>query len=102
MKSVEALKTESVAGHHLPNFEELDAKIANAWKNIPAASGFRKKAFIEEQKTQNGNRFYGGRHIAFMIYDYFRATGTGESILDFSDRMDVTLRGENVQGFDSK
>ena len=26
-----------------------------------------------------------GRQIAFMIYDYFRITGTGDSVWDFFD-----------------
>ena len=37
-----------------------------------------------------------------MIYEYFRITGTIESALDFSDLMNVTLRGDGVQGFDTK
>ena len=40
--------------------------------------------------------------IAFMIYDYIRVTGTDESILDFCDLVGVSLRGDNVQGFDTK
>ena len=43
-----------------------------------------------------------GRRSAFMIYDYFRITGTDESIAAFSDLMGVSLQGDNVQGFDSK
>ena len=37
-----------------------------------------------------------------MTYEHFRFTGTNESILDFSDLMNVTLRGDDVQGFDTK
>ena len=37
-----------------------------------------------------------------MIYEHFRVTNTNESILKFSDLMSVTLRGEDVQGFDTK
>ena len=37
-----------------------------------------------------------------MIYEHFRVTGTNESILDFSDLVSVTLRGDDVQGFDTK
>ena len=35
-----------------------------------------------------------------MICEHFRGTGTNESILDFSDLMSVTLRADDVQGFD--
>ena len=34
-----------------------------------------------------------------MIYDYFRATG--QSVLEFSDLMGMSLRGDNVQGFET-
>ena len=58
--------------------------------------------FLGEQKAQNENRFLPGRQIAFMICDSFRITGTGESIWDFSDLMGISLRGDNVQGFETK
>ena len=37
-----------------------------------------------------------------MIYEYFRATGTHETLVDVSDLMGVTLRGNDVLGFDTK
>ena len=57
--------------------------------------------FIEEQKAQHENTFLRGRQIAFVIYDYFRSTGTGDSILDFSDLVGTSLPGDNVQGFET-
>ena len=48
------------------------------------------------------NRFFRERQIEFMIYEHFRVTGTNECILDFSDFTSVTLRGDDVQGFDTK
>ena len=77
---------------HLSDLETLFAKIAHAMKKILAASGFRKKVFIEEQKAQNENGFLRGRQIAYMICDFFRATGTAECVGDLSDLMGVTLR----------
>ena len=91
-KSMKYLRTSrSFLGNYLPNFETLDAKIAN-----------RKKTFIEEQMAQSENRFLRGRQIAFMSFDFFRITSAGESFLDFSDLMGISLRGDNVQGFDTK
>ena len=75
--------SESVLGHHLPNFETRDAKIANALKKMLAASDFRKKVFFEEQKAQNEHRFLRGRQIACMVYDFFSVTGTGDSFGKF-------------------
>ena len=40
--------------------------------------------------------------IAFIICAYFKVSGTGQAILDFTDLMKVTLQGDSVQGFDTK
>ena len=37
-----------------------------------------------------------------MIYGYFQVTGTHKILLDFSDLMGVTLRGDDVLGFDTR
>ena len=37
-----------------------------------------------------------------MIYEYFRVTGTHAFILDFSDLVNATLRGDDIQGFDTR
>ena len=37
-----------------------------------------------------------------MINEYVRVRGTHESIPDFSDLMGVALRGDDVQGFDTR
>ena len=40
---------------------------------------------MEEQKAQQDSRFLKGRHIAFMIWDNFKISGTGEDLLDFNE-----------------
>ena len=52
--------------------------------------------------TQLDHRFLRGRQIAFMIYEYFRLTGTHEAILDFSGLFGLTLRGDDVQESDTR
>ena len=37
-----------------------------------------------------------------MIHEYFRVTGTHESILDFTDLMGATFRGDDALGFDTR
>ena len=37
-----------------------------------------------------------------MIYDYFRVTGTHETILDITDLMGIMLRQDDLQGSDTK
>ena len=74
-KSMEDVRNfESILGNNLPAFETLDPKIANSLKKFLAPNDFRKKVFIEEQRTQRENRFLRGRQIAFIIDDYFRIT----------------------------
>ena len=74
--SLDELKSSrSVIGKDFPNFEMLDAKIASALNKIIQNSQFKKKVSLEEQKAQKDERFLRGRHIAFMICDYFRVTG---------------------------
>ena len=36
------------------------------------------------------------------MYEYFGVTGTHESILDFTDLMGTTFRGDDVLGFDTR
>ena len=37
-----------------------------------------------------------------MIYDYFRVTGAHDTVLDYADLFSVTLRGDDVQKFDTR
>ena len=37
-----------------------------------------------------------------MIYDYFRATGAHDTVLDFADLFFVILRDDNIQEFDTR
>ena len=44
-----------------------------------------KKVSLEEQQAQQADRFLRGRHIAYLIYDYFLVTGINDSVLDYAD-----------------
>ena len=37
-----------------------------------------------------------------MIYDYFRATGAHDTVLDYADLFFVTHRDDNIQEFDTR
>ena len=66
----------SITGRDFPDYDELVLKIAAALKNcFDRHTHFRKKASVEEQRSQNNDRFLRGRQIAFVIYDHFRSTG---------------------------
>ena len=101
--SFEELKSSrSACGKDFPNFEMLDAEIASVLNKIIQNSQFKKKVSLEEQKAPKEDRFLRGRHIAFMIYDYFRVTGAHDTVLDHADSFSITLRNDNVQDFDTR
>ena len=50
-----------------PEFRAVGREIASALHKITQISHFKKKVSMEEQKAQKGDRFLGGRQIAFMI-----------------------------------
>ena len=60
----------------MPNFEVLDARIASALNKIIHNSHFKRRISLEEQKAQKQDRFLRGRQIAYLIYEYFRVTGS--------------------------
>ena len=101
--SLDELKSSrSVFGKYFPDFEMLDEKIASALNKIIQNSQFKKKVSLEEQKAQIEVRFLRGRQIAFMIFDSFRVDGGHDSVLDIVDLFTISLRGDNVQEFDTR
>ena len=101
--SVEYLKTSrSISGRHYPNFETLDARIATTLKLIFPHSNFKKRRPTKRCTKAQKEDWFLPRQIAFVIYEYFRVTGTHESILDFCDRMGVTSRRDDVPGFGTR
>ena len=77
-KSIDELMTSrSIVGHDFPDFDMLDAMIASALKKlIHTQSNFRKRVSVEERRAQKHDRFLRGSRIAYIIYEYFRATGS--------------------------
>ena len=57
---------------------------------------------MEEHKAPHKDRFLKGRQIAYMIYENFWTSGTGEALLDFNYLMRVTLKNDNIQGLGTK
>ena len=70
--SVNDLKSScSVRGIRMPDFEVLAAKIASAPNRIIHNTQFKRKVSLEEQQAQKEDRFFRGRQIAYLIYEYF-------------------------------
>ena len=80
----------------------LDAMIASALKKlINTQSTFRKKVSVADQRAQNFDRFLRGRQIAYMIYEYFSATGAFlKTVHGLADLVSMTLQNDDVQDFD--
>ena len=77
VESVDELRTSSsIRGISMPNFEVLDARIASALNKIIRNSHFKRRISLEEQKAKKQDSFLRGRQIAYLIYEYFRVTGS--------------------------
>ena len=101
--SVDDLKSSSsTRGISMPNFEVLDARIASALNKIIHKSHFKRRISLEEQKAQKQDRFFRGRQIAYLIYDYFRVTGIHDSAENYADLFTISLRNDDTQEFGSK
>ena len=59
---------------------------------------------MEEQRARKKehDRFLRGRQIAYMIDEYFRATGAYEAVQRLSDLFARSLPNDGVQDFDVK
>ena len=94
VKSIDELLTSrSIAGQQFfSDFDVLDAMITSALKKLRnTQSSFRKRASVEEQRAQKLDRFLRGRQIAYMIYQYFRATGAYEAVQGLADLFTLSL-----------
>ena len=101
--SVDELRSSSsTRGISMPNFEVLDARIASVLNKIIHNSHFKRRISLEEQKAQKQDRFFRGRQIAYLIYDYFRVTGSHDSVENYADLFTISLRNDDIQEFDSK
>ena len=98
VESVDDLKSSClVRGIQMPNFEELDARIASALNRIIHNSHFKRRISLEEQEAQKQDRFLRGRQIA-----YFWVTGANDSVENYADLFTISLRNDDIQEFDSK
>ena len=93
--SVDDVKSSSsIRGVQMPNFEVLDAN------RIIHNSYFKRRLSLEEDKAQK-DCFLRGRHIAYVIYEYFRVTGANDSVENYTDLLTIVLRNDDIQEFDS-
>ena len=102
VESVDDLKSScSIRGTRTPDFEVLAAKIASALNRIIHNTQFKRKVSLEEQKAQKEDRFFRGRQIAYLIYEYLRVTGANDSVENSAGLFTTVLRNDDIQDFDS-
>ena len=100
VNSVDDLKSSSsVRGIQMPNFEVLDARTASALNNIIHNSDFKRRISPEERKTQKEDRFFRGRQMAYLIYEYFQVTQADDSVENYTDLFTIVLRNDDIQEF---
>ena len=82
---IDLITPKSSTGKDFPDYEELDLMMAAALKKCyDKQTHFRKKISVEEQRVQKDNRFLRGRQIAYLIFEYFRLTGSCDEIQGLS------------------
>ena len=108
VKEIEAAKSlddlitpKSITGKDFPDYEELDLMMAAALKRCyDKQSHFRKKISVEGQRAQKDARFLRGKQIAYLIYEYFRPTGSYDEIQSLSGLFSFGLENDDIQDFD--
>ena len=60
-------------------------RIASALNGIIQNTRFKKKVSLEEMKAQKQDSFLRGRQIAYLIYEYFRVTGSHDSVENYAN-----------------
>ena len=61
---------------------------------------FRKKISVEEQRALKDNRFLRGRQFAYLIYEYFRLTGSYDENQGLSGLFSIKLENDDIHDFD--
>ena len=85
----ELLTSRSIVGYDFPHEEDFNMDVH-----------FRKRVSVKEQPAQKHDWFLRGRQIAYMIYEYFRATGSYEAVQGLADLFTMSLQNDDVQDFD--
>ena len=101
-KSLDDLITpKSITGQDFPDYEELDLMTASALKRCyDKQTHFRKKSSVEDQRAQKDIRFFRGRQIAYLIYEYFLPKGSYDEIQGSSGLFSIELKNDDTQDFD--
>ena len=101
-KSIHELLTSrpTVGRTDFRDFDMFDAMIASALKKLLTHVHVRKRVSVDEQRAQKSDGFLRGKQIAYMICEYFRATGAYEAVQGLSTLFAFSLQSDDVPDFD--
>ena len=74
VEDADTITSTSVTRKPMPDFENLDFKIASGLRKI-LTGNFKKQVNTAEGKAQLEKRSLTSRQIAWMIYDFFKISG---------------------------
>ena len=80
----ELITSTSTTGRQIPDFENLDFKIASGLGNVVTGI-FQKQVTTAKGKAQSEETSVTGRQIAGRIYDFLKNSGDKEAIFEFRD-----------------
>ena len=66
---------------------------------IPSSKG---ESVWRNKRPRSRTVSFRGRQIAYLIYEYFRVTGSHDSVENYTDLFTIVLRNDDIQEFDSK
>ena len=95
------MTSQSIEGNIFTNYEILDSKIAPALKKNISSVHFRRRVSVEEQRARKCDRSLRERQVAYMIYEYFRATAADEAVQGLSDLFRKRLH-DDAQEFNTR
>ena len=103
-KSIDELVTSrSIAGqHNFPDFDMLDAMIdcVSLEEAHQLAVDLPKKSKCRRATSSKFRPILTRKKNAYMIYEYFRATGDYETVQGLADLVSMTLQSDDVQDFE--
>ena len=88
-------------GKSIPDFENLDFKIASGLRKI-LTGHFKKQVTTAEGKGRSEKRSVTGRQTVWMIYDFYKIGGDNGAIMDFSYFSTFQIKNDSVQAFETK
>ena len=72
------------------------------WTESSIIHNSKERSVWRNQKAPKEDRFHRGRHIAYLIYEYFRVTGANDSVENYANLFTIVLRNDDVQELDSR